>query len=106
MAYCWCGKSAAQRTVWTDANCGHRFYGCSNFKYEFFSWIDSSLFYRTRSIMPELIRKINIFEEQYKVLEEKLRKKGSCNGVLLKFITIRIVILLYLFLKKKCENEI
>lgn len=99
MAYCWCGKLVVQLTAWTYANCGCRFYGCLDLKCEFFTWIDFPLCHRARSIMPGLIRKINILQEENKLLEEKLSKKGSCSPVLFILIVTWVLILFYIFQK-------
>ncbi|WOH00887.1 hypothetical protein DCAR_0520263 [Daucus carota subsp. sativus] len=64
MSFCYCGKLAADRVAWTDANAG----GC-----RFFQWVDGPLCSRAQIVIPDLLRNMRGMESNYErqIVEQK-----------------------------------
>ncbi|CAH9137507.1 unnamed protein product [Cuscuta epithymum] len=74
---CYCGIPAKILTSWTNDNPGRRFLACSRGTCaccNMFEWLDEEICYRSKMIIPGLLRKINRLEAE--LADEKAREKG------------------------------
>lgn len=69
MAICYCGKLAADRVAWTDANAGRRFRNCieGSRGCNYFQWVDGPLCSRAQIVIPGLLRRLNNMEADYEM---------------------------------------
>ncbi|XP_050232993.1 uncharacterized protein LOC126681496 [Mercurialis annua] len=62
---CHCNQPAVLKTAWTQANPGRRFFGCQHWHQsggggcDYFDWFDKAMPNRTKSILLELLEKVD-----------------------------------------------
>ncbi|PIN03744.1 DNA topoisomerase [Handroanthus impetiginosus] len=61
-----CHNIVVLRTSWTEDNLGRRFQCCQNREggCSFFKWVDDPLCPRARGIIPSLLRRLNVLENE------------------------------------------
>lgn len=75
--YCHCGKLAADRVAWTDANAGRRFRNCSMGWCGFFQWVDAPLCNRAKVVIPGLLRRLRAMESEHEKQLVEVQKRES-----------------------------
>ncbi|XP_019170978.1 PREDICTED: uncharacterized protein LOC109166480 [Ipomoea nil] len=95
----WCGEQLKIRTSWTAENPGRRFWQCvgGNRKVGcgFIDWYDTPMCYRSKRIIPGLLKRINRQDEEIRKLNSKLRSEQglkSMNKVLVVLIVLFVAV--------------
>lgn len=58
-------------TSWTSRNLGWRFAVCMDGGYKFWQWIDEKIYHQPTKIIPGLLIRINVAEQQEMVMKKK-----------------------------------
>ncbi|KAJ0923418.1 putative transcription factor GRF family [Helianthus annuus] len=75
MVFCKCGRTAALRTSWTEANPEHQFYTCHSLrsKCNFFVWVDPPMCHRACVVIKELMDTKALLKNEVSFLREEVR---------------------------------
>ncbi|KAJ0454266.1 putative transcription factor GRF family [Helianthus annuus] len=75
MAFCKCGRTAALRTSWTEANPESQFYTCHSLrsKCNFFVWVDPPMCRRACVVIKELMDTEAVLKNEVSFLREEVR---------------------------------
>ncbi|CAI9271160.1 unnamed protein product [Lactuca saligna] len=87
MVVCFCGKLALVKTSWTALNPGRRFYVCptKDSICRFIGWVDAPMSPRCKTIIPGLLRNINMLEERCNGLARSINMlQEQCNRILIR----------------------
>ncbi|WOH14730.1 hypothetical protein DCAR_0934252 [Daucus carota subsp. sativus] len=79
MSFCYCGKLAADRVAWTDANAGRRFKNCvdGSSGCRYFQWVDGPLCSRAQIVIPGLLRNMRGMESKYEQQIVEVQKREA-----------------------------
>ena len=72
---CKCEKMSRVITSWTSRNPGRRFAVCADGGCRFWQWIDKEMCSRSTEIIPGLLKRINVAEQQRDAYEEEVRRQ-------------------------------
>ncbi|KAL7132165.1 hypothetical protein ABFS83_12G053600 [Erythranthe nasuta] len=101
-ATCYCSRRVVTRTSWTDLNPGRRYSTCDNYKKirgcNYFVWIDPPMCDRSRQIIPGLLRKINMREEE--LMKKSSREKCLWIAVIISWLFVYLL-MQYVYCKNK-----
>ncbi|XP_019155899.1 PREDICTED: uncharacterized protein LOC109181237 [Ipomoea nil] len=85
IVHCRCGEQLKIRTSWTAENPGRRFWQCvgGNRKVGcgFIDWYDTPMCYRSKRIIPGLLKRINRQDEEIRKLNSKLRSEQGLKSM-------------------------
>lgn len=95
-------------TACNSSNAGLRFSGCGKCKCDYFRWVDPPLCDRAQLIIPGLIKRINLLEEEKKQLETiNLGRKQNeaaayfeCSTTMKMLLVTWLLIVSYIFCNK------
>ena len=98
MSYCHCGRLAADRVAWTDANAGRRFRNCCDGSggCRYFQWVDAPLCNRAKVVIPGLLRRLNAMEAHHKLELLEVQKRESRKWMFRSVICFVILMLVCL----------
>ncbi|XP_019198072.1 PREDICTED: uncharacterized protein LOC109191851 [Ipomoea nil] len=111
--HCRCGHQLKIRTLWTNENPGRRFWQCSGGSSQrqvgcgFLDWYDPPMCYRSKRIIPGLLKRINRLEEDIRTLNMKIEgDKKEAGNVLKKIVGIMILIFVGYIGSQYCGSDL
>ncbi|WOH02096.1 hypothetical protein DCAR_0521484 [Daucus carota subsp. sativus] len=99
MSFCYCGRVAADRVAWTDANAGRRFKNCigGTNGCRYFQWVDGPLCSRAQVVIPGLLRRLRDMEANYENQVLEAQKKENKKWRLRMCVICLVWLVLYVF---------
>ncbi|XP_017225141.1 uncharacterized protein LOC108201361 [Daucus carota subsp. sativus] len=91
---CQCGLVPVLKTSWTDNNPGRRFWSCRMYLRNkrkgcgYYRWHDPPVEGRSKNIIPDLLRKIEMLEEEIKELKRKEQKDAMWLRVVIAVVLL------------------